>query len=83
MARLPKILPSNNVYIPVGAADNGTSIGAAFFVWNQFLKQPRQFVLNHAYWGSEFSDEECLLAIAVSRFATETLRARSTATPSC
>ena len=55
--------PFKHVYIPVGAADNGTSIGAAFFVWNQILKQPRQFVLNHAYWGSEFSDEECLLAL--------------------
>lgn len=55
--------PFTQVYTPVGAADNGTSIGAAFFVWNQLLKQPRQFVLNHAYWGSEFSDEECLLAL--------------------
>ncbi len=55
--------PFKNVYIPVGAADNGTCIGAAFFVWNQMLKQPRHFVLNHAYWGSEFTDEECLLAL--------------------
>ncbi|MEH1865983.1 MAG: carbamoyltransferase C-terminal domain-containing protein [Nostoc sp.] len=52
-----------NIYIPVGAADNGTSIGAAFFIWNHLLKQPRNFVLNHAYWGSEFTDEECLLAL--------------------
>ncbi|SRR5579883_3277288 len=55
--------PFKNIYIPVGAADNGTCIGAAFFVWNQILKKPRQFILNHAYWGSEFSDEECLLAL--------------------
>ncbi|MBW4646731.1 MAG: carbamoyltransferase [Goleter apudmare HA4340-LM2] len=54
--------PFKNVYIPVGAADNGTSIGAAFFVWHQVLKQPRQFVLDHAYWGCEFSNEEYLLA---------------------
>jgi carbamoyltransferase len=55
--------PFKNIYIPVGAADNGTSIGAAFFIWNHLLKQPRQFVLDHAYWGSEFTDEECLLAL--------------------
>jgi carbamoyltransferase len=55
--------PFENVYTPAGAADNGTCFGAAFFVWNQILKQPRQFVLEHAYWGSEFSDEECLLAL--------------------
>jgi carbamoyltransferase len=50
--------PFRNVYVPVGAADNGTSIGAAFYVWNKVLKQPRNFVLEHAYWGSEFSDAE-------------------------
>jgi carbamoyltransferase len=55
--------PFKNIYIPVGAADNGTSIGAAFFIWNHLLKQPRNFVLDHAYWGSEFTDEECLLAL--------------------
>ena len=43
--------------------DNGTSIGAAFYVWNQILKQPRSFVLEHAYWGSEFSDTECLATL--------------------
>ncbi|MGK7876203.1 MAG: carbamoyltransferase [Xenococcaceae cyanobacterium] len=55
--------PFKNLYIPPGAADNGTSFGAAFFVWNSCLKQPRQFVLQHSYWGSEFSDEECLIAL--------------------
>jgi carbamoyltransferase len=55
--------PFKNIYIPAGAADNGTSFGAAFYVWHQILKQPREFVLDHGYWGSEFSDEECLLAL--------------------
>lgn len=55
--------PFKNVYVPVGAADNGTSLGAAFYVWNQVLKSPRNFVLEHAYWGSEFCDEECLASI--------------------
>jgi carbamoyltransferase len=55
--------PFKNVYVPVGAADNGTSLGAAFYVWNHTLKNPRNFVLEHAYWGSEFSDAECLASI--------------------
>lgn len=54
--------PFKNIYVPVGAADNGTCIGAAFFVWNQILKQPRNFILDNAYWGSEFSDEDCRAA---------------------
>lgn len=56
--------PFKQVYVPVGAADNGTCFGAAFYVWNQVLKQPRNFVLEHGYWGSEFSDAQCLEAIA-------------------
>ncbi|HBB32897.1 MAG TPA: carbamoyltransferase [Cyanobacteria bacterium UBA8803] len=55
--------PFRHLYIPPGAADNGTSFGAAFYVWHQILKQPRQFVLDGALWGSEFSDEDCLIAL--------------------
>jgi carbamoyltransferase len=55
--------PFRDVYVPVGAADNGTAIGAAFHVWNGVLGQPRGFQLDHAYWGPEFSDIECSEAI--------------------
>lgn len=55
--------PFENVYIPAGAADNGTSFGAAFYVWNRVLERPRSFVQDHAYWGCESSDDECLSAI--------------------
>ena len=51
--------PFKNVYIPVGAADNGTSFGAAFYVWNRILKKDRVFRLDHGYWGDESSDEQC------------------------
>lgn len=55
--------PFENVYIPAGAADNGTSFGAAFYVWNRVLNQPRGFVQDHAYWGCESSDDECEAAL--------------------
>ena len=55
--------PFENVYIPAGAADNGTSFGAAFHVWCKELHQPRTFVQNHALWGWEATPEECLKAI--------------------
>ena len=29
--------PFKEVYIPAGAADNGTAFGAAFYVWNKLL----------------------------------------------
>ncbi len=49
-----------NVFIPVGAADNGTSIGAAFYIWNKLLNKPRDFELKHAFWGPESSEAKCL-----------------------
>lgn len=52
--------PFENIYIPPGAADAGTAIGAAFYIQQQVLKQPRKFVLDRSDWGCEFSDEECL-----------------------
>ena len=52
-----------NVYVPAGAADNGTSFGAAFYIWNHLLGKPRTFVQDHAYWGCESTDEECAAAI--------------------
>jgi carbamoyltransferase len=55
--------PFENVYIPAGAADNGTSFGAAFYVWNKVLGKPRGFEQDHAYWGCESSDAECAEAI--------------------
>ncbi len=51
--------PFERVYIPAGAADNGTSFGSAFYVWNRVLQQPRSFVQDHAYWGCEATENEC------------------------
>ncbi|HEX7832346.1 MAG TPA: carbamoyltransferase C-terminal domain-containing protein, partial [Thermoanaerobaculia bacterium] len=31
-------------------------IGAAYWVWNEELHQPRSFVMDHAYWGPEYDD---------------------------
>lgn len=50
--------PFKNVFIPAGAADNGGSFGAAFYVWNNLLKKPRQFVMEHGFWGPEFAETE-------------------------
>jgi carbamoyltransferase len=51
--------PFRHVYVPVGAADNGTAFGAAFHVWHRVLGQPRTFRLDHAYWGSRITADEC------------------------
>jgi carbamoyltransferase len=40
------------------AGDSGTAAGAAYYVWNQVLRQPRGFVMRHAYTGPGYSDSE-------------------------
>jgi carbamoyltransferase len=44
------------IHIPPAAGDNGTALGAAYYVWNHILGQPRTFILEHGYWGPEFAD---------------------------
>jgi carbamoyltransferase len=46
--------PFTDVYIQPAAGDNGTALGAAFYVWNQVLGKPRGFVMHHGYWGTEY-----------------------------
>ena len=59
------------VYIPAGAADNGTSFGAAFYIWNQLLGGKRGFVQDHAYWGCEATDDEVVDAAVELGVPTE------------
>lgn len=47
-----------NVYIPSAGHDAGISMGAALYVYNQTLKQPRQPAIWSAYTGSHFSNDE-------------------------
>ncbi|HEY1481601.1 MAG TPA: carbamoyltransferase [Candidatus Acidoferrum sp.] len=54
------------VYVHPAAGDAGLSVGAAFHVWHQMLGKPRSFVMNHAYWGPEYSSEEVRAAVQAS-----------------
>ena len=52
-----------DVFIQPAAGDNGTSVGAAFYVWNQVLGNPRGFVMEHAYTGPGFNDTDVMSAL--------------------
>lgn len=56
--RILRETPFKRIYIQPGAGDGGGAIGAAFHLVHQVLNQPRNFVMNHSYWGQEFSDAE-------------------------
>ena len=47
-----------NIYIPSAGHDAGISMGAALYVYNQILGQPRQAPVYSAFTGSRFSNEE-------------------------
>jgi carbamoyltransferase len=54
----------DEVYIQSAAGDAGLAIGAAMFVWHQTLGHPREFVMEHSYWGPDFSESQVRDAIA-------------------
>jgi carbamoyltransferase len=65
--------PFKNFYVQPAAGDAGCSLGAAYYVWHQTLGNPRKFVMNHAYWGPSFSNEECRAALDTAGLKYETL----------
>ncbi len=65
--------PFKNFYVQPAAGDAGCSLGAALMVWHQKLGNPRDFVMNHAYWGPGFSNEECRSTLDEAGLEYETL----------
>ena len=56
----------DGLYVQPAAGDSGTAVGAAYYVWNQALHEPRSFVMSHAYTGPEYTDEELVAAFTAS-----------------
>jgi carbamoyltransferase len=55
--------PFEHVYVQPAAGDAGLSVGAAFAVNHQIHGRPREFVMEHAYWGPGFSGDEIRRAV--------------------
>jgi carbamoyltransferase len=47
-----------DMFVLPAAGDDGTSLGAALYLHHGILGKPRDFVLEHPYWGPEHSGEE-------------------------
>ena len=65
--KIPLSTGFENVYVHPAAGDAGLAVGAAQFVWHQVLGNQRDFVMEHAYWGPEFSGAEIRGALQASR----------------
>ena len=56
--KITRNTPFKQVYVPSAGHDAGISMGAALYVYNQVLDQPRAKPIWSAYTGSRFSNEE-------------------------
>jgi len=65
--------PFKRFFVQPAAGDAGCSLGAAMMVWHQKLGNPRKFVMNHAYWGPGFTNDECRSVLDGSGLKYETL----------
>ena len=50
--------PFEELFIQPAAGDAGGAFGAAFHVYHGLIGKPRTFILEHAYWGKEYSENE-------------------------
>jgi len=50
--------PFDDVFIQPAAGDSGGALGAALYVYHVLLGHPRRYVMEHAYWGKSYSDDE-------------------------
>jgi carbamoyltransferase len=55
-SRILKETPFEEIFIQPASGDAGASMGAALYVWHCLLQKPRSFVLDHVYWGREFTN---------------------------
>jgi carbamoyltransferase len=56
--RILRETPFEELYIQPAAGDGGGALGAALWAYNTLLGKPRNFRMEHAYWGKSYSDSE-------------------------
>ena len=56
--------PFEELYIQPAAGDNGTALGAAYYVWHETLGNERTFVMDHALWGTSYDDDDVPALVA-------------------
>jgi carbamoyltransferase len=66
--------PFERVYVQPAAGDAGLSVGAALVVNHQVLGRPREFVMDHAGWGPQFSPQEIRTAVEKFQGASDEIQ---------
>jgi carbamoyltransferase len=60
-----------DLYVMPGAGDNGTAIGAAYYVHNAVHGKPRTFQHDSPYLGTSYTNEQLAKVIAQSKLSAE------------
>tara|TARA_R110002049_G_C9177204_1_gene562910 strand:+ start:18303 stop:19991 length:1689 start_codon:yes stop_codon:yes gene_type:complete len=69
--RIVRETPFKDVYVMPAAGDNGTAIGAAYYLYNGILKKPRNFVHDNPYLGTIYTNDEIKVAIKEAKVKAE------------
>jgi carbamoyltransferase len=64
--------PFKRIFVQPAAGDNGTSVGVCYQIYNGLLNQARGFVMEGAYTGPEFSNDEIRAELEKSGLDYET-----------
>lgn len=69
--RILRETPFEELFIQPAAGDSGGALGAALYAYHVWLRQPRRFVLEHAYWGQGYDNDEVRAFLDASGIAYE------------
>ena len=56
--RIVRESPFKDIYVMPAAGDNGTAIGAAYYLYNGIFKKSRNFIHTNPYVGTRYTNEE-------------------------
>jgi carbamoyltransferase len=65
-ARILRNTPFSTSYLQAAASDDGTCLGAAYWVWHNTLGRAERFRMRHAFWGPEYSEQRMRRAAQAS-----------------
>lgn len=60
--RLLRETAFEQIYVQPAAGDSGAALGAALFIDQKYAPRPRS-PMHHAYWGSEYTPDDCRAAL--------------------
>jgi carbamoyltransferase len=69
--RILRETPFEEIYVQPAAGDGGGAVGAALYAYHCLLGNPRSFVMEHAYWGRAYDEDDTRAAIAATGLPAE------------